>query len=141
MASTTALCLSWKRDIGKKVHEHGVDTFKLALYLAAAANNKNTTAYGAGSEVAISGGYAAKGVAVTSVAPVNDGDVTIYDWADPTFSGVTIANIASMLMINTSAGDASVFVYNLAAAITVTAGNLIFIMPAAAAATALIRFP
>ena len=59
-----------------------VDTFNLALYDSDATLNKSTTVYTTSEELATTGGYTAKGKALTSVTPVLDSDTAVCDFAN-----------------------------------------------------------
>ena len=54
----------------------------LALYDSDATLNKSTTVYTTSEELADSGGYTAKGNALTSVTPVLDSDTAVCDFAN-----------------------------------------------------------
>ena len=75
MAITSAICNSFKQEILEAEHNFTAssgNTFNLALYDSDATLNKSTTAYTTSEELADSGGYTAKGNALTSVTPVLD---------------------------------------------------------------------
>ena len=75
MAITSAVCNSFKQEILEAEHNFTAstgNTFNLALYDSDATLNKSTTVYTTSEELATTGGYTAKGNALTSVTPVLD---------------------------------------------------------------------
>jgi hypothetical protein len=147
--STQALCTSFKLELLNGIHNFGVgviraattaDTFKAALYLAAATLSAATTAYSATNEVSGTG-YTAGGINVTNAtAPASSG-TTAY-WtpsAALAWATVTLATaFDTVLIYNSTQGNKAVSVHTFGSQ-TITAGNLTISMPANAAATALVR--
>ncbi|HNB60316.1 MAG TPA: hypothetical protein PK308_08370, partial [Phycisphaerales bacterium] len=75
MAISTAMCTSFKQELLQAVHNFlltGGDTFKAALYVAAATVGASTTAYSATNE-ASGTGYTAGGPTLTRVNPATSG--------------------------------------------------------------------
>lgn len=143
MASVTAICNSWVRDLGLAEHNHnpsGGHAFKAALYLTAAALGAATTAYSSTNEHGATGSYVTGGASVAVVAPVLDSGIAVYDWADPAWVGVTLNDVRSLGMYNdTHASNAMVFIVDFGGANAVAAGNLSVAFPAATAAAGIVR--
>jgi VCBS repeat-containing protein len=82
--------------------------------------------------------YTAGGSFLTSVTPTSSGTTAFTDFADLTFSTVTLtANGA--LIYNTTASNKAVCVLAFGSDKTATAGNFTIVFPAADASNAIIR--
>jgi VCBS repeat-containing protein len=140
MAISQALCTSFKVELMTGTHNFTTstgNTFKLALYTSSATLGATTTAYSATNE-ASGTGYTAGGSALTNVTPTSTGTTAFTDFADLTFSTVTItAN--GCLIYNSSASNKAVAVLAFGADKTATAGNFTIVFPAADATNAIIR--
>ena len=140
MAISQALCTSFKVELMTGTHNFTTstgNTFKLALYTSAATLGATTTAYSATNE-ASGTNYTAGGNALTNVTPTSSGTTAFTDFADLTFSNVTItANGA--LIYNTSASNKAVCVLAFGSDKTATAGNFTLVFPTADASNAIIR--
>lgn len=140
MAISQALCTSFKVELMTGTHNFTTstgNTFKLALYTSAATLGATTTAYSATNE-ASGTGYTAGGATLTNVTPTSSGTTAFTDFADLTFSTVTItANGA--LIYNSSASNKAVAVLAFGSDKTATAGNFTIVFPAADASNAIIR--
>jgi hypothetical protein len=140
MAITTAMATSFKSELMQALHNFllsGGNTFKLALYTSAATLGATTTAYSATNE-ATGTGYTAAGANLTRIDPTTSGTTAYTDFADLTFSTVTItAN--GCLIYNDTNGDRAVSVHAFGGDVTATAGDLVIQFPAAAAGTAILR--
>lgn len=114
MASTTAICNSYKVELMQAKHDHtqgSGNTFRVALYTASATLNKDTTVYG-GTVGSVSdtnelatgvGGYVAGGLALstTTLMPILVGDQAITDYDNITFTNANFST-SSMLLFNGS---------------------------------------
>jgi len=136
MAITAALCNSYKQEILQGLHE-AADTYKIALFTSAATLSKATTAYSATNEVTGTG-YTAGGATLASFAVSIDTDTAILDFADATWATSTIT-ARGALIYNSSQSNKAVAVLDFGSDITSTAATFTVTMPAAAAATGLIR--
>jgi hypothetical protein len=140
MAISQALCTSFKVELMTGTHNFTTstgNTFKLALYTSAATLGATTTVYSATNE-ASGTNYTAGGNALTNVTPTSSGTTAFTDFADLTFSNVTLtANGA--LIYNTSASNKAVCVLAFGSDKTATAGNFTIVFPAADASNAIIR--
>lgn len=138
MAITTAICNSFKKEILEGVHEAS-DTYKMALYTSAATLNKSTTAYSSTNEVANGNGYTTGGVTLSGYTTALDTDTAYIDWTtDPSWAAASIT-ARGCLIYNASQSNKAVAVYDFGADITSTNGTFTVTLPAAAAATALVR--
>jgi hypothetical protein len=140
MAISQALCTSFKVELMTGTHNFTTstgNTFKLALYTSSATLGATTTAYSATNE-ASGTNYTAGGSALTNVTPTSTGTTAFTDFADLTFSTVTItAN--GCLIYNSSASNKAVAVLAFGADKTATAGNFTIVFPTADATNAIIR--
>lgn len=140
MAISQALCTSFKVELMTGTHNFTTstgNTFKLALYTSSATLGATTTAYSATNE-ASGTNYTAGGSALTNVTPTSSGTTAFTDFADLTFSNVTItANGA--LIYNSSASNKAVCVLAFGSDKTATAGNFTIVFPTADASNAIIR--
>lgn len=140
MAITAAVANSFKLQIldGSGTHL-AADVYKIALYTSSATLSKATTVYSATNEVPNSGTYAAGGQVLVGLTVVLDGDKAILDWTtDPQWTGATIA-AAGALIYNSSKANKAVAVLDFGGVITSTAGVFDVALPAAVAATAVVR--
>lgn len=141
MPISQALCTSFKVELMTATHNFTTasNVFKLALFTSAATLGATTTAYSATNEASSSsGGYTAGGSFLTSVTPTSSGTTAFTDFADLTFSGVTLtANGA--LIYNTTASNKAVCVLAFGSDKTATAGNFTIVFPTADASNAIIR--
>ncbi|MCX7178053.1 MAG: hypothetical protein NTX56_04520 [Proteobacteria bacterium] len=145
---TSAQCNSFKVELYEAVHNFTAstgDTYKIALikpsptgsYGAGTTNYSNLT----GNSDEITGtGYTAGGVTLTDVTPTIDTNTAIVTfgsnpaWATATFS------CAGALIYNSSKNNKAVAVFSLGGTHTVAGANFTLALPAATAATALIRY-
>ena len=140
MAISQALCTSFKVELMTGTHNFTTstgNTFYLALYTSSATLGATTTAYSATNE-ASGTNYVAGGSALTNVTPTSSGTTAFTDFADLTFSTVTItAN--GCLIYNSTNSNTAVAVLAFGADKTATAGNFTIVFPAADATNAIIR--
>lgn len=144
MASTTAICTSYKVDLLFARHNFaasGGNQMRLALYTSTATNGAATTAYSATNEVSGTG-YTAKGNALVNIDPISSGTTAFTDFPDTTFSNATIT-AASCLIYNDSAttpvADASIQVHDFGGDKTSTAADFTIQFPTPDASDAIIR--
>ena len=141
MAITSAICNSFKQEILEAEHNFTAstgDTFNLALYDSDATLNKSTTAYTTSEELATTGGYTAKGKALTSVTPVLDSDTAVCDFANTSWTSASFT-ARGCLIFNDDNSDTSVCAIDFGGDKTVTSGTFTIEFPAAAASTAIIQ--
>jgi len=142
MAITQAIANAFKKQLleGDANFASGGDKFKLALYTSSATLNSATTAYAATNEVANSGTYAAGGGALTGQNTSIASGVAIVDFADLSFTGVTLT-ARGALIYNTSSAvtNAAVAVLDFGADKTATSGTFTVQFPAFTTAAAILR--
>jgi hypothetical protein len=131
---TQTATTSFKADLLKGVHDFNTDTFKLALYLATANLDANTTVYTATGETAGTG-YVAGGNTLTGVS-VNDAGFVIFTnttWNPAVFTA------RGALIYNSTKSNKAVAVLDFGSDKTAT-NTFLVQMPANTATSALIRF-
>ena len=140
MAIQQAVCNSFKQQIleGQHQFESGGDVFKLALYTSDANLSAATTVYSATNEVANSGEYTAGGGALQSQQTSLDTGVAIVDFADLSFTGVTLT-ARGALIYNTSDANKAVCVLDFGSDKTATSGTFTIQFPAFTSAAAILR--
>ncbi len=114
------------------------DRFKLALYVSTATLGATTTAYTTTGEVSASGTYVAGGKALVNSGTSVVSTVAFTDFADLSFTGVTIT-ARGALIYNTSFSNAAVAVLNFVTDKTATAGTFTIQFPAFTSTAAIIR--
>jgi hypothetical protein len=143
MAIVQAVCNSFKKEILEGIHdfENGGDQFKLALYEDTANLSAATTAYpgdSTGDQVGDSGQYVQGGGVLTSQQTSLDTGVAIVDFADLSFTGVTLT-AQGALIYNTSESNKAVAVLNFGGNKTATAGTFTIQFPDFNSTSAILR--
>jgi len=154
MAITQAMCTSFKAELMLAVHDlrnTTGDTFKLALYTSSASIDANTTAYSATNEASgtnyTAGGENLTNNGVTSTNTSASAGTGFADFADLTFSNVSVTARGALIYNNTPSADgisgavpnAAVAVLDFGADKTSTDGDFVIIFPTADATSAIIR--
>ena len=133
---------SFKTDLLKgtfNFDSSGGDTFKLALYTDISGFSTSTTAYTTTNEVSSSGtGYTAAGNTLTNNGVSVASNVAFVDFADLTFSSVTLT-ADSALIYKDSASDEAVLVLDFGGDKTATNGDFVIQFPTADSTNAIIR--
>ena len=142
MAITQAIANAFKKQLleGDANFASGGDKFKLALYTSSATLNSATTAYTSSNEVGNSGQYTAGGGDLTGQTTSVASGVAIVDFADLSFTGVTLT-ARGALIYNTSSAvtNAAVAVLDFGADKTATSGTFTVQFPAFTTAAAILR--
>jgi hypothetical protein len=140
VAISTAMTTSFKVELMQALHNFllsGGNTFKLALFTSSATLGASTTAYSTTNE-ASGTNYSAGGSNLTRIDPTSSGTTAFGDFADLTFSNVTItAN--GCLIYNSTSSNRAVSSHAFGGDVTATAGNLVIQFPTADASNAVIR--
>jgi hypothetical protein len=143
MAITQAVCNSFKAELLGGVHDFDSgsgQTFNLALYTSAANLSAATTIYTTSSEVADTGQYAAGGGVLQSQQVSLDTGVAIVNFANLSFTGVTLTAGGALIYNNTtSATKRAVCVLSFGGDKTATAGTFTIQFPAFTSAAAILR--
>ena len=140
MAISQAVCNSFKKELLDGVHDldTGGDAFKLALYTSVATLGAATTSYTTGSEVSASGQYVAGGSQLQSQQTSVASGVAIVDFADLSFTGVTLTARGALIYNSTDANKA-VCVLDFGRDKTATAGTFTIQFPAFTTSAAILR--
>jgi hypothetical protein len=140
MAIAQAVCNSFKQEILEGIHQlqSGGNVFKLSLYTSAANLSASTTVYTSTNEVGNTGQYTSGGGTLTGQQVSLDTSVAIVDFADLSFTGVTLT-AAGALIYNTSAANRAVCVLDFGGDKSATAGTFTIIFPAFTSASAILR--
>jgi hypothetical protein len=140
MAIAQAVCNSFKQEILEGIQElqSGGNVFKLSLYTSAANLSASTTVYTSTNEVGNTGQYTSGGGTLTGQQVSLDTGVAIVDFADLSFTGVTLT-AAGALIYNTSAANRAVCVLDFGGDKSATAGTFTIIFPAFTSASAILR--
>ena len=139
------LCTSFKVELLKGVHNftNGGNTFKVALYDNNASFTAATTAFTSSNEIA--GGSTgitsqASASALTNVTPTSSGTTSIVDFANLTFSSVTVSGVRGAMIYNdTASGDPAVAILDFGADKAASSGDFEIVFPTADASNAIIR--
>jgi hypothetical protein len=140
MAISQAVCNSFKKELLDGVHDlaTGGDVFKLALYTSSANLSGSTTSFTTTGEVSASGQYASGGSALQSQQTSVASGVAIVDFADLSFTGVTLTSRGA-LIYNTSDTNKAVCVLDFGGDKTATAGTFTIQFPAFTTSAAILR--
>ena len=143
MAITQAICNAFKKQLlegDANFSSSSGDKFKIALYTSSATLNSSTTAFTSSNEVPNSGQYTSGGGALVNLATSITAGVARVDFADRSFTGVTIT-ARGALIYNTSSAvtNASVCVLDFGADKTATSGVFTIQFPAQTSTAAILR--
>ena len=142
MAITQAIANAFKKQLleGDQNFSSGGDVFKLALYTSSATLNSATTSFTTTNEVANSGTYASGGGDLTGQNTSIASGVAIVDFADLSFTGVTLT-ARGALIYNTSSAvtNAAVAALDFGADKTATSGTFTIQFPAFTTSAAILR--
>ena len=140
MAITQAVANSFKKELLDGVHDlgSGGDAFKLALYTSQATINAATTSFTTGNEVSASGQYVSGGSQLQSQQTSVASGVAIVDFADLSFTGVTLTARGALIYNNTDANKA-VCALDFGGDKTATAGTFTIQFPAFTTSAAILR--
>ena len=141
MAISQAVANSFKSEILQGIHdlESGGDVFKLGLYTSVATLSSATTSYTTSNEVAASGQYVAGGGVLTNQqVSLATGGVAIVDFADLSFTGVTLTARGALIYNSTEAKKA-VCVLDFGADKTATSGTFTIQFPNFTSSSAILR--
>ena len=117
----------------------GGSTFKLALYTTQSGFSTGTTAYTTTNEVSSSGtNYTAGGNALTNNGVAIASNIAYVDFADLTFSSVTLTAVGALIYKSASPNNA-VLVLDFGGSKTVTNGDFVIQFPTPSSSAAIIR--
>jgi len=116
----------------------GGSTFRLALYTSLANFSTSTTAYTTTNEVSSSGtNYTAGGNTLTNNGVSVGSNIAFVDFADLTFSSVTLTAVGALIYKDTS--NEAVLVLDFGGDKTATNGDFVIQFPTADSSNAIIR--
>jgi len=143
MAITQAIANAFKKQLlegDQSFKSSGGDVFKLALYTSSATLNSATTSFTTTAEVSNTGTYASGGDKLTGQNTSIASGVAIVDFADLSFTGVTLT-ARGALIYNTSSAvtNAAVCALDFGGDKTATSGTFTIQFPAFTTAAAILR--
>jgi hypothetical protein len=143
--TTNAICNSFKKQLMGGEHDFdssGGDTFKLAMYTNSATLGASTTNYATTNEVS-SSGYTAGGKALVNQGVKVSSGVAITDFADLSFTGVTLTARGALIYNTTTDGGTNtteaVAVLDFGGDKTATSGTFTIQFPAFTTSAAILR--
>jgi hypothetical protein len=145
--TTNAICNSFKKELLQGSHDFdtsgdGGDTFKLAMYTSAATLGASTANYSTSNEVS-SSGYTAGGSALVNQGVKVSSAIAITDFADLSFTGVTLTARGALIYNTTTNGGTNttdaVAVLDFGGDKTATAGTFTIQFPAFTTSAAILR--
>ena len=143
MAITQAIANAFKKQLlegDQNFKSSGGDVFKLALYTSSATLNSATTSFTTTQEVSNTGTYASGGDKLTGQNTSIASGVAIVDFADLSFTGVTLT-ARGALIYNTSSAvtNAAVAVLDFGGHLRAASGTFTIQFPAFTTAAAILR--
>ena len=142
--TTNAICNTFKKELlqGKHDFDTSSDTYKLAMYTSLATLGASTTNYETTNEVS-SSGYTAGGSALVNQGVKVSTGVAITDFADLSFTGVTLTARGALIYNTTTDGGSgttdAVCVLDFGGDKTATAGTFTIQFPAFTTSAAILR--
>jgi hypothetical protein len=142
--TTNAICNSFKKQLlaGEHDFDSAADTFNLAMFTSAATLGASTTNYATTNEVS-SSGYTAGGKALVNQGVKVSSGVAITDFADLSFTGVTLTARGALIYNTTTDGGTSttdaVAVLDFGGDKTATSGTFTIQFPAFTTSAAILR--
>ena len=139
--TTNAIANSFKGQILRAIHNFTAstgNTFKLAMYQTDATLGASTTSYTSSQEVS-SSGYTAGGKALVNPGVKVSSAVAITNFANVSWTGVTLTAQGALIYNDTASGDPAVCVLDFGGPKTATAGTFTVQFPAFTTSAAIIR--
>jgi len=143
--TTNAICNSFKKELlqGKHDFDTSSDTYKLAMYTSVATLGASTENYSTTNEVAASGQYTAGGGTLINQGVKVSSGVAITDFADLSFTGVTLTARGALIYNTTTDGGTgttdAVCVLDFGGDKTATSGTFTIQFPAFTTSAAILR--
>jgi hypothetical protein len=137
-----AVCNSFKSQLLDANHDFsssGGNVFKLALFQSNAVLNATTTVYTSTNEVVATGTYTTGGGILAGQTVSLDGSVGIVDFADLSFTGVTLSALGAVIYNTSFGNNAAVCVLDFGAVKTATSGTFTILFPAFTSSAAILR--
>ena len=139
--TSNAICNSFKKELLEAKHNFsnpGGNSFKLAMYTSAAVIGKSTTSFLTTGQVSSPSGYSSGGKALSNLGPSIATNTAITDFADLSFTGVTLT-ARGALIYNDTNEDRAVCVLDFGGDKTATAGTFTIQFPAFTTSAAILR--
>ena len=139
--TTNAICNSFKKELLEATHNFsnpGGNSFKLAMYTSAAVIGKSTTSFLTTGQVSSPSGYSSGGKALSNLGTSIATNTSITDFADLSFTGVTLT-ARGALIYNDTNEDRAVCVLDFGGDKTATAGTFTIQFPAFTTSAAILR--
>ena len=142
--TTNAICNTFKKELlqGKHDFDTSSDTYNLAMYTSLATLGASTQNYTTGNEVS-SSGYTAGGKALVNQGVKVSSAVAITNFADLSFTGVTLSAQGALIYNTTTDGGSgttdAVCVLDFGGVKTATAGTFTIQFPAFTTSAAILR--
>tara|TARA_B100000029_G_C17586920_1_gene961398 strand:+ start:2196 stop:2633 length:438 start_codon:yes stop_codon:yes gene_type:complete len=140
--TSNAICNSFKKELLEAKHNFsnpGGNSFKLAMYTSAAVIGKSTTSFLTTGQVSSPSGYSSGGKALTNVGTSMATNTAITDFADLSFTGVTLTARGALIYNDTASGDPAVCVLDFGGDKTATSGTFTIQFPAFTTSAAILR--
>ena len=143
--TTNAICNSFKKELlqGKHDFDTSSDTYKLAMYTSQATLGASTENYSTTNEVSASGQYSAGGGTLVNQGVKVSSGVAITDFADLSFTGVTLTARGALIYNTTTDGGTNttdaVCVLDFGGDKTATSGTFTIQFPAFTTSAAILR--
>ena len=140
--TTSAVCNSFKKELLEGTHNFkasGGNSFKLSLYTSSATLGKSTTSFTTDNQVSNSGQYVSGRGALTNGGTSVASSVAIVDFADRSFTGVTVTARGAIIYNDTATGDPAVAVLDFGADKSATSGTFTIQFPAFTTSAAILR--
>ena len=137
-----AVCNSFKSQLLGAAHDFDSGSgqvFKLALYQSNAVLNATTTVFTSTNEVVATGTYVSGGGVLQGQTVSLDGSVGIVDFADLSFTGVTLSALGAVIYNTSFGSNAAVCVLDFGAVKTATSGTFTILFPAFTSSAAILR--
>ena len=137
-----AVCNSFKSQLLDANHDFssaGGNVFKLALFQSNAVLNATTTVFTSTNEVVATGTYVSGGGILAGQTVSLDGSVGIVDFADLSFTGVTLSALGAVIYNTSFGSNAAVCVLDFGAVKTATSGTFTILFPAFTSSAAILR--
>ena len=140
--TTNAICNTFKKELLEATHNFsnpGGNSFKLAMYTNSATLGKSTTSFTTGGQVTSPSGYTSGGKALVNVGTSLATNTAITDFADLSFTGVTLTARGALIYNDTASGDPAVAVLDFGGDKTASAGTFTIQFPAFTTSAAILR--
>jgi hypothetical protein len=143
MAITTSVITnSFKKELLEATHNFSSgsgNSFKLALYTNSATLGKSTTSFTTDNQVSNTGQYTSGGGALTNGGTSLSTNTAIIDFADRSFTGVTLTARGALIYNDTASGDPAVCVLDFGGDKSASSGTFTIQFPAFTASAAILR--